>query len=196
MAHLPADQPLQRRVHDVGMALVPVYQKQMADADPSKIHFRFYAVDHKGLRSAGCLTDGVILVSVQAIERLPNDDYLAALLADGVACQLQRQAARAVVDRRKELGIAAAEMLSPAAGIAFSAYNMATGEPNERFGEERLRIALALMHDAGYDPWLAPEAWRLLAPKKLPANLATLQYPDNSCYQIGVLNVQYPRDAK
>jgi hypothetical protein len=47
------------------------------------------------------------------------------------------------------------------------------------------------MRDAGYDPWQAPEAWRFLDPKELPANLALLPYPDTSCYQIGILNLQY-----
>jgi hypothetical protein len=59
--------------------------------------------------------------------------------------------------------------------------------------KERLRIALALMRDAGFDPWQAPEAWRFIEPKKLPSNLATLEYPDSSCYQIQILNLQYAR---
>ena len=192
---IPADQPLQQRVHRVGMALVPAYQRQMDDNDPSKIHFRFFAVDDKGLRRVECLMDGAILVSVQAIERLPNDDHLAAILADGIACNLQRQAARTIIQRRKELGIAVAEILFPPASIAAFAYSGAAGDPQARLEEERLRIALALMKDAGYDPWLAPEAWRLLAPKKLPANVDSLQYPDSSCYQLGILNLQYLRSA-
>jgi hypothetical protein len=30
------------------------------------------------------------------------------------------------------------------------------------------------MDDAGYDPWQAPEAWRLLAPKELPVDIHSL----------------------
>ena len=191
---LPADQPLQQRVHRIGMALVPVYQRDMADDDPSKIHFRFFAVDNNKLHGADCLLDGAILVSTQTIERLTSDDQLAAIVADGVACNLQRQAARSVVAMRKELGIAIAEMFFPPAGIvAFASPSLAGGDRAAALQEERLRIALALMRDAGYDPWQAPEAWRLLDPKKLPANPASIPYPDTGCYQLGILNLQYAR---
>ena len=37
---------------------------------------------------------------------------------------------------------------------------------------------MALLADGGYDPWEAPEAWRLLAPKHLPNDLGSLKYPD------------------
>jgi hypothetical protein len=52
-------------------------------------------------------------------------------------------------------------------------------------------VALALMADAGYDPREAPETWRLLEPKQLPANLQSLKYPRLSGYQLGILNLQY-----
>ena len=57
--------------------------------------------------------------------------------------------------------------------------------------EQTGRIALALMADAGYDPWQAPETWRLLAPKKLPGDVKALPYPDRAGYQLGILNLQY-----
>ena len=197
---LPADQPLQQRVHRIGMALVPAYQRVMADDDPSKIHFRFFAVDNKKWRGAVCLLDGAILVSTQTIERLKNDDQLAAVLADGVAYNLQRQAAKQVAMNRAAWGVAAGELAGafvPGLGTAALVTSMVVDRKSgdSRSGDtlvgERLRIALALMRDAGYDPWQAPEAWRLLEPKKLPANLASLTYPDASCYQLGVLNLQY-----
>lgn len=190
---IPADQPLQQRVHRVGMALVPNYQRQMDDSDPSKIHFRFFAVDDKRLRTVQCLLDGEILISEQMIERLPNDDQLAALLADGIACNLQRQTARLVVDFRIQLAASVAEMFFPPAGFAALGRSVATGDVQEKLAEERLRIALALMQDAGYDPWQAPEAWRLVDPKKLPVDLASLDYTDAGCYQLSILKLQYPR---
>jgi hypothetical protein len=195
---LPADHPLQQRVHRIGMAVVPAYQRAMADDDPSKIHFRFFAVDNNKWQGAVCLLDGAVLVSKQTVDRLKSDGELAAVIADGVARNLQRQAARTVVAMRKDLGIAIgidiAGAIVPGVGLAalldpgvFKSDDAATLQ------EERLRIALALMSDAGFDPWLAPEAWRLLVPRKLPADLASLPYPDTSCYQIGILNLQYAR---
>jgi len=196
---LPADQPLQQRVHRIGMALVPAYQRAMVDGDPTKIHFRFFAVDDKGLRGADCLLDGAILVSTQIVGRLSKDDQLAAVIADGIACNLQRQNARMVMDMRKELGIAIAVDVAGAfvPGVGLAAWG-ARGARNDEdvMQEERLRIALALMSDAGFDPWQAPGAWRLAEPKKLPSNPASLPYPDTSCYQIGILNLQYAAAAK
>jgi hypothetical protein len=57
--------------------------------------------------------------------------------------------------------------------------------------EQRGRVALALMADAGYDPWQAPEAWRLLWPKSLPKDLGALKYPNRSGYQFSILSLQY-----
>jgi hypothetical protein len=197
---LPADQPLQQRVHRIGMALVPAYQRAMADDDPSKIHFRFFAVDDKGLRGANCLLDGAILVSTQTAERLSKDDQLAAVIADGIACNLQRQSARRVMDMRKELGIAIAVDVAgafvPGVGLAAWGARGASSNDEDVMQEERLRVALALMSDASFDPWQAPEAWRLAEPKKVPANPASLPYPETSCYQLGILNLQYAAAAK
>jgi len=193
---IPADQPLQQRVHRIGMALVPAYQRAMADDNPSKIHFRFFAVDADKWRADVCLLDGAVLIPKLAEERLKSDDQLAAVLADGVACNLQRQAAREIAMNRAALGAEIAGDVAgafvPGLGLAIHATGgVAGGDAELALQQERLRIALALMHDAGYDPWQAPQAWRFLEPKKLPANLASLPYPDTSCYQIGILNLQY-----
>jgi hypothetical protein len=59
--------------------------------------------------------------------------------------------------------------------------------------EQRGRIALALLADAGYDPRQAPEAWRLLDPKHAPADPSALAYPSRSGYQLGILNLQYKK---
>jgi hypothetical protein len=56
-------------------------------------------------------------------------------------------------------------------------------------------MALGFMADAGYDPWQAPEAWRLLAPKKLPANTSHLKYPSQAGYQLAILNLIYKKSA-
>jgi hypothetical protein len=187
---LPADQPLQQRVHRLGMALVPTYQREMADDDPSKIHFRFFAIDDDKLRGNVNLLDGAVLVSKQTVERLTSDDQLAAVIADGVAYSLQRQAAQQVKINRVAWGADIAAAFVPGVGTAM----MLAGDNAETImQDERLRIALALMRDAGFDPWQAPEAWRLVEPKKLPANPASLEYPENSCYQMQILNLQYAR---
>jgi hypothetical protein len=200
---VPADQPLQLRVERVGMSLIPAYQRSMADDDPSKIHFRFFAVDYKGARSEICLLDGVVLLPTQMLERIQNDDQLAAVLADGVAYNLQRQAAKTVTEIRKSLIFSAATGSFASLGVgmlaggllgsnsAFWADDFLGIDPLTQMQEDRARISLALMQDAGYDPRQAPEAWRLLAPRKLPKDPAKLGYPEVSGYQFNVLNMQY-----
>jgi hypothetical protein len=193
---IPADQPLQQRVHRIGMALVPAYQRVMADDDASKIHFRFFAVESKDRRHS-CLLDGAILIPTSVVERLKSDDQVAAVLADCVAYSLQRQAARQIELNRALWGMSAGEIAGafiPGLGTVSALAGTAAAKRDDYFLlGERLRIALAVMHDAGFDPWQAPEAWRLLEPKKLPANLASLAYPEMSCFQFNVLNLQYAR---
>jgi hypothetical protein len=192
----PADAALQSRVSRIGFSVIPAYQKQLADDQPAKIHFRFYAVDETRFREdLGCNV-GLILIPKQVIDRLTNDDELAAVLADGVAANLQWQSARLAAEFKELLG---AEI----AGDIIGAF-VPGGDLGSDVGvglverkvlihmqEQRGRIALALMADAGYDPWQAPEAWRLLAPKRLPKDVATARYPNRSGYQLGILNLQY-----
>jgi hypothetical protein len=127
---------------------------------------------------------------------LKSDDQLAAVLADGVAFDLQRQGARIVSTNRVLLGASVAGDIAgafvPGLGlVAWATTGSVHHEINIQMDEERGRIALALMSDAGYDLRQAPEAWRLLAPKHLPANRDALKYPDRSGYQLSVLNLQY-----
>ena len=196
---LPADQPLQQRVHRIGMTLVPEYQRKMPETDPSKIHFRFFAVDNPKLRTAVCLLDGVVLISSQLVERFSSDDEVAAVLADGIACNLQRQTARIVSENRVllsgEIAADIAGAFMPGVGLVAAIGSGVSVRNVQAMEEQRLRIALSLMVDAGFDPWQAPEAWKLAAPKKLPKDLASLEYPDESCYQLNILSMQYRRAA-
>jgi hypothetical protein len=194
---LPADQPLQQRIHRIGMALVPEYQRKMPETDPSKIHFRFFAVEDNRLRTDISMLDGVVLIPRQIVERFSSDDEVAALLADGIACNLQRQTARIVAGNRivlsTEITADIAGAFVPGLGMLAFAGEGAAEKQADELAAERLRMALALMQDAGFDPWQAPEAWRLTDPRKLPADPSKLKYPDESCYQLSILSVQYPR---
>jgi hypothetical protein len=191
-----ADQTLQERVLRVGMKLVPEFQKQMANDQPLKIPFRFYVVDEAQIRSEVVCNPGLILVPRQVLERLKNDDQLAAVISDGVAFNLQVYAPKLMAElwglTGVELAAVAASRFVPGVslgteiGAGIVEYRLLV-----QMEEQRGRMALTLMADAGYDPWQAPEAWRLLAPKKLPADLNSLKYPNRSGYQLGILNLQY-----
>jgi hypothetical protein len=193
---IPMDPPLQERVRRVGMSVVPAYQKLLPDDDPSKIHFRFYAVEDEKNRAAICSYNGIIYIPTQILQRLRSNDQLAAVLADGVAYNLQRQAAKMEAGKSTSiLGYYAGDVVAaniPGIGVQTAAGG---GINTPQTEEQRGRVALALMADAGYDPWQAPEAWRLLAPKKLPKDLDSLKYPDRSGYQLRILNLQYREKA-
>jgi hypothetical protein len=190
------DQALQERVRRVGMRVIPEYQKQLPDDSPSKIHFRIYVVEEPSFREDLECVEGLILVPRQVVERLVNEDQLAAVMANGVAYSIEAQSARL---RTEGLELVGAELAGDVASSFVPAVNVGVlvggmvvnHEIERRMREQAGRIALALMADAGYDPWQAPETWRLLAPKKLPGDVKALPYPDRAGYQLGILNLQY-----
>ena len=200
-ASTPAQKALQTRVRSIGERVIPAYQKVMSPNNPSKIRYEFYAVDDKKLRTDLCPSIGLILVPKQAVQRLQNDDQLAALLADGIAYNMQRQAARNEEVARTMLGpaMAANIMLQgiPVLDIVpiFTLNKVQKEIYLEQF-EERGRISLGLLADAGYDPWQVPETWRLLQSKHAAKDSAGALYNDYSGYLLGVLNMEYPKQHK
>ncbi|HZB89396.1 MAG TPA: DUF5666 domain-containing protein [Terracidiphilus sp.] len=200
---LTSDGALQERVQRVGSSLIPAYQRELAGNDAAKIRFRFYVVDDPKLQFAFVCQQGLILVPALAVERLRDDDQLAALLADAIAFALQEQRAQmtssaAWIANAEALDIAMFAV-NPIGGLVSegaTALVLRAAQVQVRQQEERGRMDLALMADAGFDPWQAPEAWRLLDPKRLPSDPAKLKYPAISGYQLGILNLQYRPSAR
>jgi hypothetical protein len=195
---IPAEGEEQARVRRIGMSLIPAYQGQMADDQAGKIHFRFFVIDEKVIRSELACNPGLVLVPRLVFDRLKSDDQLAAVLADGIARNLQYLRARMVASdgwlTAAEIAENAAWVANPIAGLAIGgAVGIAAHDINVQMELERGRLGLSLMADAGYDPWQAPEAWRLLAPKRLPKDLSSLKYPRVGQYQVTVLDAQYKK---
>jgi hypothetical protein len=195
------DQALQSRVRRIGMSLVPAYQKQLPPDDPAKIQFYFLAVKNQ-TREEQVSSDGLILVPAKMVARFKNDDQLAAVLADGIANSLQQQAPMVLqfnfnrTTLAEAAGLAAANFVPYAGPVVESVGGQVMRNKYERaLNEQRWRVALELMADAGYNPWQAPEAWRLAAPGKLPADISTLKYPERSGYQFAILNLMYKKAA-
>jgi hypothetical protein len=198
---VPADATLQDRIQKLGMSLVPAAQRNLADDDPLRIKFHFYAFNDKKVRGVLISDRGaLILVPRSVMERLPKTDQLAAEIALAIAAVLQRERASVLSTQKvalaEDAGLIAAYALSPAAGLAvdagLSAAGLAAGQKLVEMAlEQRGRIALGLMADAGYDPWQVPEAIRLLTPKDPPKDPDSLKYPNLSGYLLGILNLQY-----
>ncbi len=181
---------LQERVRRIGVRLVPQYQRDLPDDDPAKVPFRFYAIQEGYIRSALGCEDGLVLVPTPVVGRMQNDNELAAVLADAVAVILQRQNVRLQVDLKWMVAAEAAAYVGAGlAGVTGAA--IAMHPILRKIEEQRGRMALALMADAGFDPWQAPEAWRMLAPIDFPKHPSKLKYPERSKYQLEILQLQY-----
>jgi hypothetical protein len=178
---------LQEQIRRLGMKIVPKYQRDLPADDPAKIPFRFYVVEEREIRSDIFCGDGLVLVPANVVKRLESEEQLlAAVLADGIAGELQLQAGHAPGFKKKDaVALAAVGSFGVTGGLVVH-------EVYKRIAEhERGRMALAFMTDAGFDPREAPEAWRLLAPFHLPKDTSELSYPERSQYLQNILKEQY-----
>ncbi|MGH9590137.1 MAG: hypothetical protein ACRD25_07060 [Terracidiphilus sp.] len=185
------DPQMQARVNEIGSKLIPAWQKALPDSDPAKVHFRFQLISTTKFRDALALSSGVILVPKQVVARMQNDAQLAAVLADNIASVLERQSYRHLPAARRmtagEYATDAAAWLVPGLGLAAPALFYGTGKAMlTKAEDQRGRVALGLIYDAGYDIDQAPMAWWLLAPKK-PKSVSKIPLPHRAAYLYGIL---------
>jgi len=162
---------MQARIDRVGRSLIPVFQRDLPASDPTRIDFRFQLVDRPKWHDAITLANGIILVPYQIVQRLPDDSELASILSDNIATALEKQTFRQQPTNTKlsiaEVGGSVAGILIPGAGVATSLAAYGAGKHMLTRAEQQSgRVALSLMHDAGYDLAKAPEAWWILATKQ------------------------------
>ena len=192
------DPAAQARLTTIGEKLVPAYQRGLAANDPSRIHFRFQLTDGKQWPWVLALPSGIVLVPDEVVERMENDSELAEILADAIACVLEKQTYRMrIAERAMRAGSMAqwAEFVPviglpvALAGVGSQAGEVALIRKEEHQSE---RVSLWLMHDAGYDVDEAPVAWWLLASRK-PKPVAEIAMPDRSAYLYRVLAEEWAR---
>jgi hypothetical protein len=186
------DPTMQSRVATIGARLIPAYQTALPDSAPAKIDFRFEVVDANWGLWPVALPNGYILVPYKAVERIQNDDQLAALLAEPIATLLERQVyrMRIAIGALSAGSVASqAAMFIPGAGLAAYAGNVAfgTGETAVILKEmaQAARVSLDLTHDAGFDVQQAPIAWWLMAsrdPRPITEN--AMPWESATLYQI------------
>lgn len=192
---IPPDGEQQARVRRVGNRLLSPYLKEM-EGDQLLPQFRFFVVEEKAIRSEFTCSLGLVLVPAVVLDRMNSDDQLAAILADGIAYNIQSLRAKLIARDGWLTAAQVAEFatwaVNPIAGVAAnSAVGLAAHEHNVEMELERGRLALSMMVDAGFDPHQAPEAWRLMGPKHLPKDLSSLKYPRIGQYQLMILDAQY-----
>jgi len=164
---LSPDPKAQERVERIGRSLVPAYQQRLPESDPTRIDFRFYLIDDKSVHTSYSYPGGEIFVPVQVVDRLKNDDQLAAVLAAPIAEVMEKQVYRVL--RPTNYGLLAADAAAVAGGIfvpGLSFASVAAGYGGQailtKLQEQSDRVGLSLMTDAGYDVLQAPAAWQLL----------------------------------
>jgi len=185
------DPAMQARIDEIGEKLVPAFQRELPATDPAKIDFRFQLIDTKLFRDAMTLASGVILVPRQVVERMQNDSQLATVLADNIACALERQAYRSLPAARTltagQIGADAAGIFVPGAGLIAPALGIGGSKAIEARQEKQSgRVSLSLLHDAGYDIDQAPIAWWLLASKQ-PKPISEIPLPERAANLYRVL---------
>jgi hypothetical protein len=186
------DEPMQARIDAIGAKLVPKYQFEFPYTEETRIDFRFYLVDAPKWRDAMPLPNGIVLVPYQLVGWMQNDSQLAAILADKVACLLEKQPmflpatdADLAMDAA-ELGARVVPFVGPAEDIAGLTFGVNSLRQTHLRRQQRDRVSLALMHDAGYDVMQAPIAWWLLSSKK-QKDVAEIPQPARAKYFYEVL---------
>jgi predicted Zn-dependent protease len=183
---------MQARIDAIGAKLVPKYQFEFPYTEETRIDFRFYLVDAPKWRDAMPLPNGIVLVPYQLVGWMQNDSQLAAILADKVACLLEKQPmflpatdADLAMDAA-ELGARVVPFVGPAEDIAGLTFGVNSLRQTHLRRQQRDRVSLALMHDAGYDVMQAPIAWWLLSSKK-QKDVAEIPQPARAKYFYEVL---------
>ena len=202
------DPAMQARIDRIGNSLIPAYQRSLPDSDPTKIIFRFQLVDGAKWHDAFTTPTGFILVPYQLVERLQDDDQLAAVLADNIAEALEKDPLRVRSLGMESLAGTAAGYAAAAlplgAGLAASAGGLGVSGHAQHVIDAEVarsgRVSLCLLHDAGYDIRQAPLAWWLLAGKKskpldeieLPPRAETLYQALGLIWRNSALNNKAP----
>jgi hypothetical protein len=194
------DAAMQARVERISERLIPSWNQEMPDSNTAKIHFRIQVVDAKWFHDAWTLPSGVILISHQVVERMENDDELATVLADNIACALERQEFRVKpASHAATAAMVGADVADVFVPFVAPAVQVATiggaAEVLRRQQEQSGRVSLGLLKDAGYDIRQAPQAWwRLATLKEKPVTAVGM--PDRAAYLYKVLGENWAGGAE
>lgn len=157
------DAALQQMVSEVGLRLVPAFQRSLPDDDPFKIHFRFFVVesDEFAIRS---LPNGVILVASDLLPRLAHEAQLAAVISADLALVVQESELRMRTRTKRQTALWLASSAAPG---AFAVLSVATFLDQRQLlntvGQQAARLAIEYLLDAGYDPREAESAFQALS---------------------------------
>lgn len=185
------DAEMQARVDRIGNSLIPAYQRNLPATDERKIVFAFQLIDGPKWHDALTMPAGVILVPRQIVEKLKDDSELATVLADNIACALNKQS---YITAPKLTAVSAGTIAGTAAGFFVPGLGLATAIAStssqvtiaRNLRQQSGRVSLDLMHEAGYDIQHAPMAWWRLEAKH-PDDPTASNPPDRALYLYSTL---------
>ncbi len=136
-----ANADVQQYVADLGIRLVPAFQRDLPDDDPARIPFRFYVIRNE--RAGATAIASVILVHTRTFEILKNEAQLASILSHEIAHITQKHAWRLDQMVRGSIRV----------------------DHARAYENQADRVGLDYMVHAGYDPREAARTWKLFARK-------------------------------
>ncbi len=165
-------QDAQRYIQWLGTRLVPLYQKGMADSEPTKIPFKFFLVENKE-PNAFALANGTVVVNSGLFDVLENEAQLASVLSHEIAHATQRHAwrqeqyhkgSRTAMKIAGILGSAATGESAIAAATQMIDSAIKNGY-SRSLENQADRLGLQYMYEAGYDIREAPRVWQMMTKK-------------------------------
>jgi len=191
------DEAAQKRITAIGQRIAPRFEANLPNEEKTRINFSFYLLDAPKWRDAVALPNGIVLVPYSLTQRLSDDTKLAATLADKVAWLIEKQPLilpKSVADVGIDWSEVAAEVVVPAAGLVSSARDRYKKDKSRVLAEQRDRVSLSLLRDAGYNLQQAPQTWWLLSSKQ-PRDVSEIHMPDRAGYLYQFLGDTWPSDS-
>ncbi len=163
------DRQLQDAISALGEKLVPQWQKELADSDPAKIHFRLFVIkQNKTIKTTTSSPSGTVLVPVNVLLRLKNEAQLLSLLSADISGVVLENGyyshTQAHVQQAIDIGLLAAPYGSSFLGMILNdrSFSAKYWVP---MMERDYRVGMQLVLAAGYDPREMPVAVQRLCAK-------------------------------
>jgi hypothetical protein len=165
------DAGVQKYVQDLGMSLIPKYQRELPLGDPRKIPFQFFVVQEK-VPNAFALANGTVVVNSGLMLVLENEAQLAAVISHEITHATEKHTYRQLQYHKKALTAlkigAAVGSIWGGRGVVDLA-NLTEGAIRNGYSRslenQADRIGMEYMMAAGYDPREAARVWKVMAVK-------------------------------
>ena len=190
------DQEVQDYANRIGRQLIPEYERDLPDSDPSKIPFRFYVIQDK-TPNAFALPNGIVVIHSGMFDIVENEAQFAAVVGHEIAHAVQEHTWRQrqyQKGKRMALAIGAAvaaayqqNALSDALTLVQAAIQSGYARGLENQSD---RLGLEYMVNAGYDPREAPRVWKEMTIKRgdAPTNFFWSNHDNNATRRSYLMN--------